>query len=71
MCIYTTHSGHKVSRAEYEKALYEKREDVEFLSDITPLLPIESQNYNPLQAFIDVEKKLISLLPGDPWKRRE
>lgn len=67
---YMKHSGHKVSRAEYEKALYEKREDAEFLSDITPLLPVESQSYDPIQAFIDIESKLISLLPGNPWKRR-
>jgi predicted nucleotidyltransferase component of viral defense system len=66
---YMEYGGHRASRAEYEKALYEKREDQEFISDITPLLPVESESYNPVQAYTDVEKKLISLLPGEPWKR--
>lgn len=66
---YMEYGGHRASRAEYEKALYEKREDVEFISDITPLLPVESESYDSKQAFSDVENKLISLLPGEPWKR--
>ncbi len=66
---YMTYGKHKVSRAEFEKAIHEKRIDPAFRSDIEALLPIGSKAFDPQKAFSDLETKLISLLPGKPWQK--
>lgn len=66
---YMEKGGHKVSRAEYEKALHEKRMDDEFTSDIEALLPVGETSFNSEIAFDLVLNELISLLPGNPWKK--
>lgn len=66
---YMKYGGHKVSRAEFEKALYEKRNDVDFTRDIEALLPVTENNFDQAQAFDLVEKNLISRLPGEAWIR--
>lgn len=66
---YMKYAGHKVSRAEFEQALSEKKDDPRFARDIESLLPTEENNFNYYAAFDLIEKHLISRLPGDPWKR--
>jgi predicted nucleotidyltransferase component of viral defense system len=66
---YMEYGGHKVSRAEFEMAIHEKREDPVFTSDIAPLVHVESESFDAQTAFTDVEKYLISLLPGESWKK--
>src|SRR3990167_1023608 len=61
-----------VLRAEFEKSLTEKINDVRFAQDIFPLLPVDERNqYQPERAFYQVMSKVISMLPGDPWKLRD
>ncbi len=64
---YMKHSGHKITRAEFEMALFEKRNDPAFTSDISPLLPVRSENFDFHGAFDKVEKRLLPLIPGAPW----
>lgn len=66
---YMAYGKHKVSRAEFEIALDEKRKDSEFTTDIEPLLPDSIQGFNAAIAFKDVETRLITLLPGGAWKK--
>jgi predicted nucleotidyltransferase component of viral defense system len=65
---YMEYGGHKVSRAEFEMAMYEKRKDAGFLADIQALLPVGIGVFDHQSAFNLVEKNLISLVPGEPWK---
>lgn len=64
---YMEHVGHKVSRAEFEKNLYEKLDDPRFLEDIGPLLMIDSE-WDLHKAAEYVLDKIVALIPGDPWK---
>ena len=66
---YMKYGRHKVSRAEFERALSEKRKDADFARDIEALLPVADNNFNHGDAFDLVEKHLISRLHGEPWKR--
>jgi predicted nucleotidyltransferase component of viral defense system len=59
----------RISRAEFEKNLYEKKELICFENDIIPLLPTWRQQYNFAADFHEVMHKLIHLLPGEPWHR--
>lgn len=58
-----------VSRAEFEKNMLEKMEDVDFLEDMTPLLK-DNHQYNILKAFEVVSEYYINRLPGAPLKTK-
>jgi predicted nucleotidyltransferase component of viral defense system len=64
---YMKHEKHVVSRAQFEKNLYEKRVDAAFLQDMTPLLAVGVE-YHANKAMDLVLKSLIELLPGDAWR---
>lgn len=66
---YMEYGKHKVTRAELEKAIFEKRTDPAFTNDIAPLLPVGTPTFNPQIAFDEVERRLISLVPGAPWTK--
>jgi len=57
----------RVSRAEFEKNLYEKKNLISFEKDIIPLLPNGRCSYNFSDDFFLVMSKIIALLPGEPW----
>lgn len=67
---YMTHVGASVTKAQFEANLAEKMEDSYFTSDITALLAIEADSFNSDAAFKQVQKEIISLLPGEPWKTK-
>jgi len=67
---YMENEKHKISRAEFEKNFFAKIEDMRFLEDISPLLTPET-SYDLQKAADLVIEKLISRLPGDPWKRNK
>ena len=58
--------GHDVSRAEFERNLYEKSLDRTFLTDIKPLLAAGVE-YDASTALQAVRKSLIEALPGAAW----
>lgn len=64
---YMEYGGHKITRAEFERAMYEKQNDPDFTSDISPLLPVGEEDFDHMKAFADVTQRLISLVPGSPW----
>jgi hypothetical protein len=64
---YMSHGGYRVSRAQFEKNLSGKLTDPQFTSDITPLLASDF-TWNVVEAGVLVSSRLITLLPGDPWK---
>lgn len=66
---YLNHEDTKVTRAEFEANLAEKLSDIAFTNDITPLLPYPlSATYDPLDAAMLAQDKIICYLPGDSWK---
>ena len=65
---YMEHGGHHITRALFEKNLHGKTRDPQFTADIGPLLA-SSYNWDGEAAVAAVSSRLISLLPGDPWKR--
>ena len=66
---YMSFTDKKVSRAEFEKNLAEKLDDVAFLGDIKPLLPSTAYApYDPLISGQYLQQKIIDFLPGESWK---
>lgn len=65
---YMEHGGHNITRALFEQNLAEKMGDPEFLADIGPLLS-DGYTWDPAAEAPLVARRLIELLPGDPWKR--
>lgn len=65
---YLEHDGLKITRAEFEKNLHAKINDVSFRNDITPLLPEGVPVFNIDEACINVHSRLICKLPGEPWR---
>lgn len=64
---YLVHYDKKISRAEIEGNLYQKRNSDEFRQDILPLLPVDGRHdFN--HDFALVMEKIISKLPGEAWK---
>lgn len=57
----------QISRAQFEKNMHEKMQDEQFLSDTYPLLRDDIE-WNPEKAYSQIEKKLLPLLPGQPWQ---
>jgi predicted nucleotidyltransferase component of viral defense system len=64
---YMEYGGHRVTRTDFEMALYEKRNDPDFTSDMSPLLPEGSEDFDFGRAFDEIGNRLISLVPGSPW----
>ena len=64
---YLAHSGVSVTRAQFEENLVNKMQDDAFLEDVKPLLPT-GVTYRAEIAYNLVSSRLISRLPGDPWK---
>jgi predicted nucleotidyltransferase component of viral defense system len=65
--VYMEKGGHHVTRALFERNLHDKLRDPQFTADISPLLA-QSYTWNSETASAAVSSRLISLLPGDPWK---
>lgn len=66
---YMEHEGHRVTRAEFEKNLFEKFQDTRFLEDIGPLL-MKSSIWDFQKAADFVMNELVAILPGDAWQGR-
>lgn len=64
---YNAFHGVNISRAEYQKNIFLKMKDVDFLSDAKKVLA-ESSNFDAQMAFELISEKLIARLNGDPWK---
>lgn len=64
---YMEHGGHKVSRAEFEKNFEAKLRDRQFTADIGALLAT-GYAWDIGEAAAIVSSRLISRLPGEPWK---
>jgi predicted nucleotidyltransferase component of viral defense system len=64
---YLAQEGRTVTRAQFEENLSGKRKDPDFRGDVGPLLrPGYAWDF---EAALDaVLKKLVALLPGEPWK---
>ena len=60
---------HRVTRAVYEENLAKKLNDPVFRADMTPLLR-PGLRWNLDRAAYTVMGRLISLLPGEPWRTR-
>jgi predicted nucleotidyltransferase component of viral defense system len=65
---YLEYEGKEVSRAEFEKNLVSKIKDASFRNDIAPLLPENASTFDIDLAYRDIQDRLISKLPGNPWK---
>ena len=64
---YMDHGGTPVSRAEFEANLAAKAGDRAFQEDLRPLLaPVVK--YDPVIALEVVRRRLLSRLPGRPWR---
>lgn len=66
---YMKHGGVKVSRAEFEEAIHKKRSDPAYRKDIAPLLSVEMAEFDVDQAFDDLLDRLVSKIPGEPWRK--
>ena len=64
---YMGRDGHQVTRAMFERNLADKLGDRQFGADMSALLR-PGYEWQPTQAARTVSERLISLLPGDPWK---
>lgn len=65
---YMKYGGHSASRAEFEMDLHQKKQDPDFLVDMKALLPVGAKAFDHASAFADLEKNLVSIMPGEPWK---
>ena len=64
---YLEHDGKRVTRAELEMNLHEKLSDDTFLADVEPLIaPDTAWNFGDAADY--VQRELLPLLPGDPWR---
>ena len=59
----------KVSRAEFEANVSKKLSSDSFLGDLAPLLPTGAA-YDPATAGELLQRRILAMLPGDPWKGR-
>jgi len=67
MVEYMRREGLSVTRAEFERNLYEKVRDPAFGADISPLLSTAIE-YDPTVAAEHVFRTLLARLPGERWK---
>jgi predicted nucleotidyltransferase component of viral defense system len=66
---YMKANGLRVTRAEFEANLSEKVQNPSFRADVAPLLR-DPDGYDIDDAAAIVRDRLVSLLPGEPWKAR-
>ncbi len=59
-----------VSRAQFEQNLFEKNKSRKFHQDIFNVIT-RDVHWPPSEAFEMVDSKLVSLLPGKPWKSKK
>ena len=64
---YMKREGRTISRAEFERNLFEKESNPAFLGDIRPLLGA-GVSYDAKEAVTLVRENLISRLSGEPWR---
>ena len=64
---YMVRDGHPITRAQVEQNLALKMRDGAFLPDLSPLLST-GKAWNPIAAEALISHRLVTLLPGDPWK---
>jgi len=64
---YMKHEGRTISRAEFERNLFEKESNPGFLSDIRPLLTADV-SYDASTAMALVRDNIIRRLDGEPWR---
>jgi predicted nucleotidyltransferase component of viral defense system len=64
---YNDKNNLRISRAEYEENLFNKRSSKDFLSDAKQVLP-ETAEWDPKVAFETVLRKLVEHLPGEAWQ---
>ncbi|MFA6408564.1 MAG: nucleotidyl transferase AbiEii/AbiGii toxin family protein [Gammaproteobacteria bacterium] len=70
---YLQQQNLKISKAEFEKNLYEKLQDKIFIGDLSPLLNVDTFRHklDLVRASAEVYDALIQKLPGASWKRQE
>lgn len=66
-CRFMEFSGRKISRAQFEKNIIDKRTDSLFRADIEPLLG-EDVAWDLEKAFELIINELVPLLPGEAWR---
>jgi predicted nucleotidyltransferase component of viral defense system len=66
---YLGRDGHRVTRAQFEKNIEAKLHDPQFNADIGPLLAT-GYSWDSESAGGSVRSRLITRLPGEPWKGR-
>lgn len=64
---YMKHEGRTISRAEFERNLFEKESNPGFLGDIRPLLA-GGVSYDASVAMALVRDSVVSRLEGEPWR---
>jgi predicted nucleotidyltransferase component of viral defense system len=64
---YMVRDGHPITRAQVEQNLALKMRDGAFLADLSPLLAT-GEAWDPIAAEALISQRLVTLLPGDPWK---
>jgi len=64
---YMKHQGRTISRAEFERNLFEKESNLTFPGDISPLLAV-GVSYDAGDAIKLVRGSLIGRLTGEPWR---
>ncbi|HQP37661.1 MAG TPA: nucleotidyl transferase AbiEii/AbiGii toxin family protein [Polyangiaceae bacterium] len=65
---YMRREDKAISRAEFEQNLTGKISDPVFYGDVQPLLGAEAQGFDPKRAYEMVMDRLVSRIPGEPWK---
>jgi predicted nucleotidyltransferase component of viral defense system len=68
--VYTKKEGHEITRAIFEQNLAAKIHLPTFADDIPILLP-PGATFDVAAGMERVQRELIALLPGDPWKGKE
>lgn len=64
---YMRREQNDVTRAQYERNLFDKERDSAFLTDMGPLLR-PGLSYDARAAMALVRKSLVERLPGEPWR---
>jgi len=67
---YMAFAGVPATRAQFEANMAAKMQDEAFLGDLEPLLRPGLQ-YDSRAGWQRVHERIVSLLPGDPWKGSE
>jgi predicted nucleotidyltransferase component of viral defense system len=65
--VYMKREGHPITRALFEENLATKMQLPAFADDIPILLP-PGATFDVAESMVRVQKEIITLLPGDPWK---